>query len=192
MAIRRFDAPIGDVQKSVQTVFPSHRLTMIGIDGDPLDGGTQTYGFRDTATLLTDRLASDLMTRAHVEELHLSLLPIHGGGCVAALSAPLTAARRAQLGSGVALAAGGGLFGGWAISGIAAAIVLPLGLGTGGLLWIAGAAALGAGGGGGLGVAGSRARHLARQRRGRSALERLLQEVDLAVRTGRGPTEVPD
>lgn len=182
---RRFDFPIDAVYAAVQAVFGGHHLTIIDSDGAPLDGGLQIYAFRETGAEATDRLARELITEVRVEEMRLRLLPIDRGSCVASLSVPLTAARRANLGVGAALTAGGGLVGGWAVGAIGAALVLPLSLGVGAAMAsIGGAMLLGAGAGGSLGVLSARAAYRSRQRRGTVALERLLQDVGISLREG--------
>jgi hypothetical protein len=188
---RRFDFPIDAVYAAIRAVFAGHHLTMIDSDGEPLDGGLLVYAFRERATEASDRLARELITDARFEELRLRLLPIDSGSCVATLSAPLTAARRANLGLGAALTAGGGLFGGWVLGAIGAAMVLPTSLGVGAAMAsIGGAMLLGAGAGSSLGVVSARAAHRSRQRRGTAALERLLQDVGINLRDGKA-SEAP-
>ncbi len=184
---RRFDFPIDTVYAAIQAVFAGHHLTMIDSDGEPLEGGLLIYAFRETGREAVDRLARELITNVRLEEMRLRLLPIDNGSCVVSLSAPLTAARRANLGLGAALTAGGGLFGGWVLGAIGAALVLPTSLGVGAAMAsIGGAMLLGAGAGSSLGVVSARAAHRARQRRGTAALERLLRDVGITLREGTG------
>ena len=179
---RRFDRAAKEVYPAIQSVLAGHHLTMIDSPGDPLGGGVLIYAFRETGAGTTDRLARDLMS-VRIEELRVRLLPIGEASCVVSLSAPLSASRRAHLGIGAALIAGGGLFGGWAAGAVTAFALLPLSIGSGGILGLIGASMLvGALGGGSLGVAGSRAAYRSRQRPGTAALERLLQEIGMKLR----------
>jgi hypothetical protein len=172
------------VNAAVQSVLHGHHLTMVESAGDPLDGGVLVYGFGQTGTGVTDRIAHDLLAQARIDELRVRHMPLDAGSCVVTLSAPLAVARRMHFGLGAALTTGGGVVGGWALGAIGAAVVVPLAIGSGAALAsIAGAILLGAGAGGTLGATGSRAAYRDRQDRGRAALERVLVEVDRTLRT---------
>jgi hypothetical protein len=179
---RRFDRPIEEVYAVAQRVFRSHNLNLIDSHGQPLDGGLLVFAL-PSAGAGGNFVVSNLVTRTRVEEIHLRLLPLDQNNCAATLSVPLGGARRAHLGVGAALTAGGGIVGGWAVGALGAALAIPLSIGAAaGAAVIGGAILLGFGAGSGLGVAGSRAVHRSGQRRGTAALERLLQAVGIELR----------
>lgn len=180
---RRFDRPIDEVHAAVQRVFPRHQLTLVDSQGRALEGGLQVFALPTAAAAATDVVINDLVIRARVEAMHLRLLPLDHQSCLATLSAPLGAARRARLGVGATMTAGGGLVGGWSVGALSSAVVLSLGASAvTATAVIAGAIALGFGAGVRLGVAGSRTIQRSEEGRGITALERLLQTVGTELR----------
>jgi hypothetical protein len=180
---RRFDSPIEDVYAAVQRVFARQQLALVDSHGEPLQGGQLAYAVPVSGGGFADSVVTDLAVRARVEEVRLRMLALDHGSCLATLSAPLGAARRARLGLGAAQTVGGGVVGGWAVGALGAVLVVPLSVGAAAAAAIIGGAViLGLGVGSSLGIAGSRAAHRSGVRRGTAALERLLQAVGIELR----------
>jgi hypothetical protein len=186
VATRRFDHPAHEVYASMQRVLARYRLSLMDSrGGEPLDGGVLVFELPSVGFESTEAILTDLYTWADVRELHVRLQPLDEGRCEVTLSAPVGYARRLSLGVGGAAAGVVGVVGALAAAALAMPLIVAAGLGVvGEAAALATAAAVGLGVGGGTGVRGMRALYRWGQRRGASALERLLQALGVDLRTG--------
>ena len=189
---RVFDARPVAVYETLQRVLPAPPLSLLLVDtsgGHPLEGGVLVFDVPDfnwSATASTQSFAYD-MTWCDVKQLRVRLAPLGSrtDACEVTIVAPLAYSRRLNFWVGGSLVAlGGGVAGGF---GVLAGVALATSLGAGPVAAAALVALGGLGGGGsvaGAGTAGWRAVYRYALRRGEKALNKLLQQVNVALQTG--------